>query len=227
MKRLVAGDPERHRSNVWGTPRAPFAPGSEAAPTRSRPVPRPSPHRRHGSPRIVTTGRSEPCCRTSAGCDGTSVLLRTRPDALGDDLRPAWPDEDFPGSVPRWRDVRGDEDHTDSGRIRPESGTDPAAGTGAPRGATERSAGPTSSPSRPPRRRTRPGAASSSSPDVPTRDRPRDDEALDLAGALEDGVDLGVAVHPLHRVLPAVARAPEDLDRLLRCRDREFAGPQL
>src|SRR5215813_9259768 len=43
-----------------------------------------------------------------------------------------------------------------------------------------------------------------------------DDHALNLAGALEDGEDLRVPVHTLHRVLPGVAVATEDLDRLLR-----------
>src|SRR5829696_3833782 len=46
--------------------------------------------------------------------------------------------------------------------------------------------------------------------------RPRDDEALDLRGALVDLGDLGVAVVALGRELLRVAIAAEDLDRLAR-----------
>src|SRR3954470_16531449 len=43
---------------------------------------------------------------------------------------------------------------------------------------------------------------------------PRDHDPLDLAGPLADLTHLGVAHHPLHRVLGGVAIPPEDLDRL-------------
>src|SRR5258708_15146982 len=42
-----------------------------------------------------------------------------------------------------------------------------------------------------------------------------DDPALDLPGALEDGVDLGVAVPALHRKVADVTPAAEDADRLV------------
>src|SRR6185436_12908571 len=58
-------------------------------------------------------------------------------------------------------------------------------------------------------------------------DRPRDHEPLDLRGALEDRVDLRVAVHALDRVLARVAVAAEDLDRALRGPHRDLAGLEL
>src|SRR5258708_29860502 len=58
-------------------------------------------------------------------------------------------------------------------------------------------------------------------------DRSRDDEPLDLAGAFEERVDLGVAVPLLDREVPDVAVATADLDRLLRDLDRDLAGLQL
>src|SRR2546427_138770 len=51
--------------------------------------------------------------------------------------------------------------------------------------------------------------------DLETGDRARDHEPLNLRGTLEDRVDLGVAVHPLNRVLARIAVPPEDLDRAL------------
>src|SRR6185437_17181514 len=57
--------------------------------------------------------------------------------------------------------------------------------------------------------------------------RPRDDQALDLARALEQGVDLGVAVPLLDREVADVAVAAADLDRLLGDLDRDLAGLQL
>src|SRR5688572_953123 len=63
--------------------------------------------------------------------------------------------------------------------------------------------------------------------DLVTGDGTADDEPLDLAGALEDRVDLRVAVPPLHRVLAGVAVAAEDLDRLLGHLDRGLPGEQL
>ncbi len=51
--------------------------------------------------------------------------------------------------------------------------------------------------------------------DVHPRDRARDHELLDLGGALEDVVDLGVAVPALDGELARVAVAAEDLDRAL------------
>src|ERR1022692_1368551 len=42
-----------------------------------------------------------------------------------------------------------------------------------------------------------------------------DDQALDLAGALEDGEDLGIPVPAFHRVIAGVAVPAEYLDRLL------------
>src|SRR5207253_10473714 len=59
------------------------------------------------------------------------------------------------------------------------------------------------------------------------RERPRDDQALDLARAFEEGVDLGVAVPLLDREVPDVAVAPADLYRLLGHLDRHLAGLQL
>src|SRR3989442_4091524 len=58
-------------------------------------------------------------------------------------------------------------------------------------------------------------------------ERPRDDQALDLAGAFEEGVDLGVAVPFPAREVAAVAVAAADLDRLLGDLDRHLAGLQL
>src|ERR1700742_2263817 len=63
--------------------------------------------------------------------------------------------------------------------------------------------------------------------DVDAGDRAGNDQALDLGGALEDGVDLGVAVHPLDRELAGVAVAAEDLDRPLGRPDGDLSGLQL
>src|SRR4029453_15813500 len=72
-----------------------------------------------------------------------------------------------------------------------------------------------------------PGPGSSSLTDVHPGDRPGHDEALDLAGALEDRVNLGVAVPPLHRVLAQEAGTAEQLHRPLGHRDRDLAGLEL
>src|SRR5918992_467966 len=98
----------------------------------------------------------------------------------------------------------------------------PRPATAQPRTRAERdrpSGGPPAA--RPPSRRRQ------SSPDLPTRDRPRHHEALDLGGALEDRVDLRVAVHPLHRELARVAVPTEDLDRPLGRPHRHLAGLEL
>src|SRR6476660_1142034 len=58
-------------------------------------------------------------------------------------------------------------------------------------------------------------------------DRAAYHQALDLGGALEDRVDLRVAVHPLDRELARVAVAAEDLDRPLGCPDGDLAGLEL
>src|SRR6476469_7307561 len=63
--------------------------------------------------------------------------------------------------------------------------------------------------------------------DVVPGDRPGDDQPLDLRGALEDRVDLRVAVHALHRELARVTVAAEDLDRPLGRPDGDLAGLQL
>src|SRR3954470_4540245 len=63
--------------------------------------------------------------------------------------------------------------------------------------------------------------------DLHAADRARDHEALDLRGALEDGVDLGVAVPALDGVLARVADAPEDLYRALGRPHRDLAGLEL
>src|SRR5687768_15103476 len=55
----------------------------------------------------------------------------------------------------------------------------------------------------------------------------RDDEPLDLRGALEDRVDLRVAVPALDGVLARVAVAAEDLDRALGGPDRDLPGLEL
>src|SRR3954447_16269076 len=54
------------------------------------------------------------------------------------------------------------------------------------------------------------------STDVDAGDGAADHEPLDLRRALEDRVDLGVAVHALDGELARVAVAAEDLDRALR-----------
>src|SRR4029079_17701539 len=51
--------------------------------------------------------------------------------------------------------------------------------------------------------------------DAHAADRPGDDQLLDLAGALENRMDLGIAVPTLDRVLARVAVAAQDLDRIL------------
>ena len=51
--------------------------------------------------------------------------------------------------------------------------------------------------------------------DAHTRDGPADHQLLDLGSALEDGVDLRITVPTLHRVLPRVAVAPENLNGFL------------
>src|SRR4051794_22617311 len=63
--------------------------------------------------------------------------------------------------------------------------------------------------------------------DAQPGDRPRDDELLDLLGALEDVVDLRVAVHALDRVLARVAVATVDLDGALGDPHRDAAGLEL
>src|SRR5690349_3321875 len=63
--------------------------------------------------------------------------------------------------------------------------------------------------------------------DLHAGDGPRDHKALNLRGALEDRVDLRVAVHALDRVLARVAVAAEDLDRALGAPDRDLAGLEL
>ena len=67
----------------------------------------------------------------------------------------------------------------------------------------------------------------SASADLHPRDRPGDDQPLDLRGALEDRVDLGVAVPALDRELARVAVAAEDLDRALGRPHRDLAGLEL
>src|SRR5713226_236316 len=59
------------------------------------------------------------------------------------------------------------------------------------------------------------------------RERLRDHEPLDLARALEQRVDLGVAVPLLDREVADVAVAAADLDRLLRDLHCHLAGLQL
>src|SRR5436190_13455744 len=65
------------------------------------------------------------------------------------------------------------------------------------------------------------------SPDLHARDRARDDEPLDLRRALEDRVDLRVAVPALDGVLAGVAVAAKDLHRALGRPDRDLAGLEL
>src|SRR5216117_3812252 len=59
------------------------------------------------------------------------------------------------------------------------------------------------------------------------RQGPRDDQPLDLAGAFEQRVDLGVAVPLLDGEVADVAVAAADLNRLLGDLDRHLAGLQL
>src|SRR5580704_16065228 len=70
-------------------------------------------------------------------------------------------------------------------------------------------------------------SAPTASVDVDARDGPADDQPLDLRRALEDGVDLRVAVPTLDGVLADIAVAAHDLDRLLGHVDRGLAGIQL
>src|SRR3954452_9935598 len=67
----------------------------------------------------------------------------------------------------------------------------------------------------------------SSLPDVQARDRAGDDQLLDLRRALEDVVDLRVAVPALDRELAGVAVAAEDLHRALGGPDGDLAGLEL
>src|SRR3954469_437876 len=57
--------------------------------------------------------------------------------------------------------------------------------------------------------------------------RAADDQALDLAGALEDRVQLGVAVPLLHREVLDVAPPAERLDRLLARAHADLGGLEL
>src|SRR5712691_11796132 len=77
------------------------------------------------------------------------------------------------------------------------------------------------------RRRASRGSRTSVAVALVVGDRSRDDEPLDLARALEEGVDLGVAVPLLDREVPYVAVAAADLDRLLGDLDRDLTGLQL
>src|SRR4026207_1328284 len=74
---------------------------------------------------------------------------------------------------------------------------------------------------------TRPGFLGTRLGEMVTGEGARDDQALDLTGALEDGVDLGVAVPALDWMIADVARAAEDLDRLLGDRDGDLTGLEL
>src|SRR5580704_9581586 len=58
-------------------------------------------------------------------------------------------------------------------------------------------------------------ACGAPSGDVDARDGPGDDEPLDLRGAFEDRVDLGVPVPALDRVLADIAVSTHDLNGLL------------
>src|SRR5687767_14155853 len=69
--------------------------------------------------------------------------------------------------------------------------------------------------------------SSSLLPDVDAGDRARDHQPLNLGGALEDVVDLRVAVHALNGVLARVAVAAEDLDRPFGGPHGDLAGLQL
>src|SRR5690349_6844147 len=104
-----------------------------------------------------------------------------------------------------------------AGALTPSMPPDPrrdAASARTGRGAARQGAAPAPTTTRPlPQRRP--------------ADRPRDHEALDLRGALEDRVDLRVAVHALDGVLARVAVAAEQLDRALRRPDRDLAGLEL
>src|SRR5436190_22403437 len=64
-------------------------------------------------------------------------------------------------------------------------------------------------------------------PDSSPGDGARDHQPLELRGAIEDRVDLGVALHPLHGILARVSVAAEDLDRPLGGPDGDLAGLQL
>jgi hypothetical protein len=71
------------------------------------------------------------------------------------------------------------------------------------------------------------GVNGTSSVDVHPGDGPGDDQLLDLAGALEDREDLGVAMPPLDRVVADVAGAAEDLDGVVGDPHGGLAGEQL
>src|ERR1700722_5745758 len=63
--------------------------------------------------------------------------------------------------------------------------------------------------------------------DMDAADRPADHQALDLARAFKNGVDLRIAVPLLDRVLPDVAVTAEDLNGLLGHPHGVLAGVQL
>src|SRR5439155_25026067 len=63
--------------------------------------------------------------------------------------------------------------------------------------------------------------------DLAGRECPRDDQALDLAGAFEEGVDLGVAMPLLEKEVADVAVAAADVDRLIGDLDRDLARLEL
>src|SRR3954451_23163028 len=65
------------------------------------------------------------------------------------------------------------------------------------------------------------------SDDLVAGDRAADDQSLDLRGALEDRVDLGVAVPALDWVLARVAVAAEDVHRSLGRPERDLARLEL
>lgn len=149
VKRLVAGRPERHRSNVWGPPRAPFAVGPGAALVPCRDVLHTVATDRRGSSRggdpNPVVARRRGGARPPRSCvhaSTRSVTISVRPGPTEISSAPF-----HPGVR-----VRGDENHTDSkpigpesgpnqARIRPGSGPDSAGSTGASAGGGRRAAG--------------------------------------------------------------------------------------
>lgn len=168
MKRLVAGRPKGHRSNMWGPPRAAFAVAPDAAPARCRSVSRRSPRRRHRWSR--TSARNPVAARRRCGAGPRRGRVHAPTRSVTTSARPG-PTDISAAPFPAGPRVRGDEDHTDSRRIRAGSGrrrgrirsdaaawADASAGGGPPGGAARSLRRPAAATAPPTLRRPRPEA---------------------------------------------------------------------